>query len=250
MFSNTRASTAVLALAATVVALPAAAQEVKFMADLQPAEGVDSQGMGMADVTVDTEAMTVTWTMTAEGLTGEAGAAHFHGPATPEETAPPVIDMTVDGTDETEEPVAQDILEGRADLTEEQLADLQAGLYYINVHTAEYPDGEIRGQVIEGEADMSAMGGDAASDAAAPTDDAGTTTDTDTEGEAASTDTETDGAATTEGDAASTEGAATTEGDAATDTATEGAATTEGDAAAADTATEGDAATEGEAASE
>ncbi len=230
MFSNTRASTAVLALAATVVALPAAAQEVKFMADLQPAEGVDSQGMGMADVTVDTEAMTVTWTMMAEGLTGEAGAAHFHGPATPEETAPPVIDMTVDGTDETEEPVAQDILEGRADLTEEQLADLQAGLYYINVHTAEYPDGEIRGQVLEGQADMSVMGGDAAA-----------TDTTATEDAAAVTDIATEGAATTEGDtAAETEAGA--EGDTSgTETATEDAGGTEGEATGTETATEGEA---------
>ena len=233
MFSNTRASTAVLALAAAVVAHPAAAQEVKFMADLQPAEGVDSQGMGMADVTVDTEAMTVTWTMMAEGLTGEAGAAHFHGPATPEETAPPVIDMTVDGTDETEEPVAQDILEGRADLTEEQLADLEAGLYYINVHTAEYPDGEIRGQVMEGEADMSAMGGDAsATDASA------------TDGAAAATDTATEGAATTESEAA-VQAETGAEGDTSgTDTTTEDAASTEGEAAGTETATEGEAPTE------
>ena len=233
MFSNTRASTAVLALAAAVVALPAAAQEVKFMADLQPVEGVDSQGMGMADVTVDTEAMTVTWTMMAEGLTGEAGAAHFHGPATPEETAPPVIDMTVDGTDETEEPIAQDILEGRADLTEEQLADLRAGLYYINVHTAEYPDGEIRGQVLEGEADMSAMGGDAAA-----------TDTTATEDAAAVTDIATEGAATTEDDtAAETEAGA--EGDTSgTETATEDAGGTEGEATGTETATEGEAPTE------
>jgi hypothetical protein len=233
MFSNTCASTAVLALAAAVVAFPATAQEGKFMADLQPVEGVDSQGMGMADVTVDTEAMTVTWTMMAEGLTGEAGAAHFHGPATPEETAPPVIDMTVDGTDETEEPIAQDILEGRADLTEEQLADLQAGLYYINVHTAEYPDGEIRGQVLEGQADMSVMGGDAAA-----------TDTTATEDAAAVTDIATEGAATTEDDtAAETEAGA--EGDTSgTETATEDAGGTEGEATGTETATEGEAPTE------
>jgi hypothetical protein len=72
---------------------------------------VDSQGSAWPTVTVDTEAMTISWEMIAEGLTGEAGAAHFHGPAGPDETAPPIIDMTVDGTDETEEPVAQDILE-------------------------------------------------------------------------------------------------------------------------------------------
>ena len=150
--------TTLLALGLTALALPAAAQEMMFMADLQPAEGVESEGSGMASVTVDPTAMTISWEMTAEGLTGEAGAAHFHGPATPEETAPPVIDMTIDGTDETEEPVAQDILSGSADLTEEQMTQLQEGLLYINVHTEQYPDGEIRGQVVEGEAMMDAAG--------------------------------------------------------------------------------------------
>ena len=32
-------------------------------------------------------------------------------------------------------------------LSEQQLADLKAGLYYVNIHTAKYPAGEIRGQL-------------------------------------------------------------------------------------------------------
>ena len=32
-------------------------------------------------------------------------------------------------------------------LSEQQLADLKAGLYYVNIHTAKYPNGEIRGQL-------------------------------------------------------------------------------------------------------
>jgi hypothetical protein len=32
-------------------------------------------------------------------------------------------------------------------LTEAQVADLKAGLYYVNIHTAKYPNGEIRGQL-------------------------------------------------------------------------------------------------------
>jgi hypothetical protein len=183
-----RTTTALLALAATgALALPAAAEEIKFMAELTGAAQVppvETEAMGMADVTVDTEAMTVTWMLVHEGLSGEPVAAHFHGPATPEETAPPVVDLTVDlegeasaeasatataTTDEgtetatatdtatTEEPVPQDIMMGASEITEEQLTQLQEGLWYINIHTEANPDGEIRGQVMEGEADAAAM---------------------------------------------------------------------------------------------
>ncbi len=188
--------TALLALVAGgAFALPAAAQAhegTPFMAQLSgeaQVPPVETEGMGMADVTVDTEAMTVSWRLVYEGLSGEPVAAHFHGPATPEETAPPTVDLTVDmealasatatatasteegtttstETSSTEDPVPQDIREGAADITEEGLQQLQDGLWYINIHTPEHPDGEIRGQVVAGEADMEAMGAMAPTDAA------------------------------------------------------------------------------------
>lgn len=34
-------------------------------------------------------------------------------------------------------------------LTDAQLSDLNAGLYYVNLHTASFPSGEIRGQLIK-----------------------------------------------------------------------------------------------------
>lgn len=36
---------------------------------------------------------------------------------------------------------------GGAILTDAQAADLMAGKYYINIHTAAHKDGEIRGQI-------------------------------------------------------------------------------------------------------
>lgn len=146
--------TALLALAsAGVLALPAAAQETAFMAELSGAAQVppvQTDAMGTADVTLDAEAMTVSWTITYEGLSGEPVAAHFHGPASPEETAPPVIDLS----ESLMAGVEEDRMEGSTEVTEEQMADLQAGLYYVNIHTEQNPDGEIRGQVVEGEAVM------------------------------------------------------------------------------------------------
>ena len=39
--------------------------------------------------------------------------------------------------------------EGRAMLTPKQRADLLAGQWYVNLRTARYPEGELRGQLIE-----------------------------------------------------------------------------------------------------
>ncbi len=38
---------------------------------------------------------------------------------------------------------------GSATLTDAQLADLEAGRLYVNIHTAANPGGEIRGQIVK-----------------------------------------------------------------------------------------------------
>lgn len=126
------AMTAVLALA------PASAEMLAFKADLKGASEVpptDSTATGTAQVNVDTDKKEVTWTIQYSGLTGDATAAHFHGPAAVGENARPAVD------------ISGKIESGSATLTDAQLADLQAGKMYINIHTAKFPDGEIRGQV-------------------------------------------------------------------------------------------------------
>ena len=39
-------------------------------------------------------------------------------------------------------------MKGQATLTDQQITDLMAGQWYFNIHTAENPSGEIRGQVV------------------------------------------------------------------------------------------------------
>lgn len=137
IMSNIKLTTATIA-ACAMLALPAVAEEMKFTADLTASAEVpptESTATGTADVTVDTEAMTVSWMVTVQDLTGDATAAHIHGPAAMDENAGPVIDMS------------DAIMEGSADITEDQMGELKDGKYYVNVHTAEYPDGEIRGQL-------------------------------------------------------------------------------------------------------
>ena len=64
---------------------------------------------------------------------------HFHGPAEAGKNAGVVLPIAP----------AKSRMEGSATLTDAQAADLAAGKWYVNVHTAANKDGEIRGQVLK-----------------------------------------------------------------------------------------------------
>ena len=87
--------------------------------------------------TYDTDSKKLSWTGTYSGLSGPATAAHFHGPAEAGKNAGVAVPITPNTS-----PLA-----GSATLTDAQAADLQGGRWYVNVHTAANPGGEIRGQL-------------------------------------------------------------------------------------------------------
>jgi hypothetical protein len=125
--------------AAVTFAGPAFADKYKVMLDAKSEVPPNaSTATGTADVDYDPATKKLTWTLTYSGLTGAATAAHFHGPGEPGKVAG--VKVPIPGA--TSSPA-----EGSATLTDEQAADFLAGKYYINVHTAANPGGEIRGQV-------------------------------------------------------------------------------------------------------
>jgi hypothetical protein len=130
-----------LAISAAIFASsPALAEIMKMSATLESAQEVppnDSAGKGTAEVTFDTESKKLDWTIEYSGLTGDATGAHFHGPAPKGENADVAVPIEDTKSGAT----------GTATLTDAQAADLTAGRYYVNIHTAAHPDGEIRGQV-------------------------------------------------------------------------------------------------------
>lgn len=130
-----------LAVYAIVSAGPAAADVLHYTASLNGASETppnDSAGTGTAAVTLDDAAKTVSWTVSYGGLTGPATMAHFHGPAPVGQAAG--VEVPLNGA------LASPIT-GSAPVTDAQIADLKAGQWYVNVHTAAHPKGEIRGQV-------------------------------------------------------------------------------------------------------
>jgi hypothetical protein len=138
--STTRTMLVTLALGATVVfAGPAFAEKMKATLDgKSEVPAVTTSGTGTADIDYDAATKKLTWKLTYSGLSGPATAAHFHGPAEPGKNAGVAVAIP----NATSSPA-----EGSATLTDAQAADLVAGKYYVNVHTAANPGGEIRGQV-------------------------------------------------------------------------------------------------------
>lgn len=99
---------------------------------------IASQGNGSVDAVFNKETSEFRWKANFSGLSGPATAAHFHGPAAIGANAGVALPWTA--------PIRSPV-EGRATLTPAQAADLLAGRWYANVHTAANPGGEVRGQM-------------------------------------------------------------------------------------------------------
>ena len=128
---------------ALAVGASANAAAITYKADMTGAQetpATDSKGKGSVAASYDPATKMLTWTITYSGLTGAAKAAHFHGPAKVGVKAAPVVPITGD---------LKSPIKGSATLTDQQAKDLGAGMWYFNIHTAKFPDGEIRGQLMK-----------------------------------------------------------------------------------------------------
>jgi hypothetical protein len=125
------------------MASTASAATVSYTAHLSGAKEVpkaDSKASGKLDATYDSATKDLTYTLTFDGLTGPATAAHFHAPAPRGQNAGVLAPI---GDKSLTSPVT-----GKLTLTEDQAKELHAGKVYVNIHTAANPGGEIRGQIV------------------------------------------------------------------------------------------------------
>ena len=121
---------------------PAQSNMVAFSTQLRGANQVPpvmSQGSGTVDAVFDKNTNMLRWKANYSGMSGPATAAHFHGPAAEGTNAGVAVGW--------KGPITSP-LEGSATLTPAQAADLMAGRWYANIHTAANPGGEIRGQML------------------------------------------------------------------------------------------------------
>ncbi|MEX0800911.1 MAG: CHRD domain-containing protein [Dehalococcoidia bacterium] len=141
-----RLALAMLVLATALFAYSADSAEASslFRAELDGAQEVPptaSPATGTATVVLnDAETMaSITLAFTASELLSPQIDAHIHGPAAPGVDGPIVFPLPTQGG----------FVGLPWPLTPADVANLKAGLLYINVHTVTNPGGEIRGQLLE-----------------------------------------------------------------------------------------------------
>ena len=122
---------------------PQQAELVAFKAVLTPRDVVpaaDSPAQGELVAAFNRRTGLLQWRLSFNQLSGPVRNASFHSPAMSGEVAAPVISLGRSFVSP---------YEGRAMLTPRQRNDLLTGQWYVNLVTARFPDGELRGQMIE-----------------------------------------------------------------------------------------------------
>lgn len=111
---------------------------------------VTTSAGGTATATLDGDELTVTGGfngLQSNLMMTSGSSAHVHRGASG--TAGPIVfNLTVTSTDER-----NGTFTGTKSLNDEEQKDFKNGLYYVNVHTANNPSGEIRGQFVPIEQD-------------------------------------------------------------------------------------------------
>ena len=125
-----------------------------LMTGAQEIPANSSSALGIMDVSYTKETRLLTWSVTWSGLTGPVTLMHIHGVAPSGFVASSVLN-TIAGSNALALPNAT-LYPATGKFSGTMLADgfvvkeqdLLNGLYYMNIHTAAFGGGEIRGQIV------------------------------------------------------------------------------------------------------
>ena len=133
----------IAALAVSLAVAPAHASSgfVATLDGLQEVPPNASPASGTGFFVLDNTGTQLTYSVTYSGLTANRTAAHFHGPALPGVNAGVVFPIA--GTGPTSGNIS-----GTWAIDPTNVTRLNSGLLYVNIHTGNFPGGEIRGQVV------------------------------------------------------------------------------------------------------
>jgi len=102
---------------------------------------IGARGSANISATLDFDTGEFAWDVVWRGLSSPVTVIHFHGPAGPGQSAPPVLDIgSLGGLVSPNS--------GSAIVSADEASDIASGLWYLNVHTLAFPQEEIRGQLL------------------------------------------------------------------------------------------------------
>lgn len=137
---------AVLAVAALTLGLAGCAHRAPveaelFHATLEAAPNDAGQGNsagGRATLRYIARGRLLHWEIVHAGLSGPVAGVHVHGPAGPGQVGGIVFPLSGMGASPPR---------GQLRISPEQYGQLSSGQWYVDLHTARFPQGELRGQV-------------------------------------------------------------------------------------------------------
>ena len=130
--------TRLLAILAMLAMPVAASAQQTFSASIDAAQAVGCVGgTGTGTGSFTLTGGVLSYNISFSGMTGTETIAHVHGPAAPGATASPVFTLPAGSPKIGSEP-----------LSASEILDLQADLYYVNIHSTQCGGGEIRGQIL------------------------------------------------------------------------------------------------------
>ncbi|CAN5447090.1 hypothetical protein BH10ACI2_BH10ACI2_05950 [soil metagenome] len=107
-----------------------------------------STGTGFGTVVLNDAETQITASLYWNGLGSNTTLAHIHGPAAVGVNASPIFNLNPPTTSN-----GGSVINLVFNVTPAQVVDLRAGLWYYNVHSVNFPGGEIRGQILKGQQD-------------------------------------------------------------------------------------------------
>jgi hypothetical protein len=124
---------------------PTSSQFTASFSGDQEVPPIASSGTGTGAFSLNGDESQLTYNVTASGLSGPVTAAHFHFSVSGAAASGPVAFGISDDVSETD---GQVLIEGVWNLTAEDVINLRLNYLYVNLHTAQNPSGEIRGNIV------------------------------------------------------------------------------------------------------
>ena len=120
-------------------------QTTLYFTNLTPQNGVTSNGAGTSSLRLSADETFAIISTSYTGLTGPLTGAHVHGPADPGQAGGILFDID-EATPQSDGTLLWVFVPVGTNTVADIVNAIKSGRTYINLHTAAYPNGEIRGQ--------------------------------------------------------------------------------------------------------